>query len=102
MKKIIVLMLALVSLLTVQAQKRVLPDQQKNSRDRIIAEKLKFSEEQKQKAKVLNEDYRKKMAELRKKDDILVKDWKNQMMELNKKAPGRYEGFINQRTKSPG
>ena len=51
----------------------------------IKDEKIKLSDEQKQKAKTLNEDYRKKMDDLRKKDDILVKDWRNQMMELNKK-----------------
>jgi hypothetical protein len=84
MKKIIVLMLAMVTIIAAQAQKERTPEQ-RGYRDKMMAEKLKLSEEQKQKAKALNEDYRKKMDELRKKDDILVKDWRNQMTELNKK-----------------
>src|SRR5688572_10954596 len=85
MKKIVLLMVAMVMIIVSQAQKKSIPGEQKELRDKMLAEKLKFSEEQKQKAKTLNEDYRKKMTELRKKDDILVKDWKNQMMELNQK-----------------
>src|SRR6187402_459052 len=85
MKKIIVLMLAMIVIIAVQAQKERTPGQQRGFRDKMMAEKLKLSDEQKQKAKALNEDYRKKMDELRKKDDILVKDWRNQMTELNKK-----------------
>ncbi|HMK19481.1 MAG TPA: hypothetical protein VK492_14860 [Chitinophagaceae bacterium] len=84
MKKIIVLMLAMVTIIAAQAQKERNPEERGHS-DKMMAEKLKLSDEQKQKAKALNEDYRKKMDELRKKDDILVKDWRNQMTELNKK-----------------
>src|SRR6186713_678939 len=73
MKKIIVLTLALVTIVTVQAQKKRVPGEQKEFRDKLLTEKLKLSGEQKQKAKTLKKDY------------ILVKDWKNQMMELNKK-----------------
>jgi hypothetical protein len=84
MKKIIVLMLAMITIVAVQAQKERVTEQ-RGYRDKMMAEKIKLSDEQKQKAKTLNEDYRKKTDELRKKDDILVKDWRNQMMELNKK-----------------
>ena len=77
-------MLAMVMVVAAQAQKERVQEQ-RGHRDKMMAEKLKLSDEQRQKAKTLNEDYRKKMDELRKKDDILVKDWRNQMMELNKK-----------------
>ena len=60
---------------------------------------LNLTEDQKQKAKTLNEDYRKKMDELKKKDDILVKDWRNQMTELSKKHMEDMSCFIKQRTK---
>ena len=77
-------MLAMVTIVAAQGQnERTL--EQRGYRDKMMAEKIKLSEEQKQKAKALNEDYRTKMDELRKKDDILVKDWRNQMTELNKK-----------------
>jgi len=85
MKKIIVLKLAMVMIIAAQAQEKRVPEQRKVYRDKMMTEKIKLSDEQKQKAKTLNEDYRKKMDELRKKDDILVKDWRNQMTELNKK-----------------
>jgi len=78
-------MLAMVTIVAAQAQEERVPQKQKVYRDKMMAEKVKLSDEQKQKAKALNEDYRKKMDELRKKDDILVKDWRNQMTELNKK-----------------
>ena len=77
-------MLAMITIVAAQAQKERVTEQ-RGHRDKMMSEKLKLSEEQKQKAKALNEDYRKKMEELRKKDDILVKDWRNQMTELNKK-----------------
>jgi Spy/CpxP family protein refolding chaperone len=67
MKKIIVLMLAMVTIVAAQAQKERIPEQQRGFRDKMMAEKLNLSDEQKQKAKALNEDYRKKMDELRKK-----------------------------------
>ena len=59
-------MLAMVTIVTAQAQEKRIPDQRKDYRDKVLAEKLKFSDEQKQKAKVLNEDYRKKMDNTRK------------------------------------
>ena len=65
MKKIIVLMLAMVTIIAAQAQKERTPDQ-RGYRDKMMAEKIKLSDEQKQKAKALNEDYRKKMDELKK------------------------------------
>ena len=95
MKKIVVLMLAMISIIASQSQEKM-PGQRKEFRDKMMAEKLKLSEEQKQKAKLLNEEYRKKMTELRKKDDMLVKDWKNQMMELNKKTSRGHERFVKQ------
>ena len=65
MKKIIVLMLAMVTIIAAQAQKERNPEE-RGHRDKMMAEKLKLSDEQKQKAKALNEDYRKKMDELKK------------------------------------
>ncbi len=82
MKKIFVFILAMATLTTLQAQQKKITGRQK---DNVIAEKIRLSEEQRQKAKSLNEDFRKKMSELRKKDDITVKEWRNQMMDLNKK-----------------
>ena len=78
-------MLAMVMIVAAQAQEKRIQEPRKDYRDKRMAQKIKLSDEQKQKAKTLNEDYRKKMDELRKKDDILVKDWRNQMTELNKK-----------------
>ena len=85
MKQLFVLMLAITAMITGNAQERRIPRERGEFRDKMLTEKLKLSEEQKQKAKTLNEDFRKKMMELRKKDDITVKDYRNQMMELNKK-----------------
>src|SRR6187402_1428953 len=100
MKKIIVLMLAMIVIIAVQAQKERTPGQQRGFRDKMMAERLKLSDEQKQKAKTLNEDYRKKMDELRKKDDILVKDWRNQMMELNKKHKEDMSALLSKEQKA--
>ena len=100
MKKIIVLMLAMVTIVAAQAQKEKIPEQQRDHRDKMMAEKLQLSDEQKQKAKALNEDYRKKMDELRKKDDILVKDWRNQMMELNKKHREDMQNLLSKEQKT--
>ena len=77
-------MLTMVIIVATQAQEKRVQEPRKAYRERMD-EKIKLSDEQKQKAKTLNQDYRKKMDDLRKKDDILVKDWRNQMMELNKK-----------------
>jgi hypothetical protein len=99
MKKIIVVMLAIVTIVAAQAQKERITVEKKDLRDKMMTQKLKFSDEQKQKAKTLNEDYRKKMTELRKKDDILVKDWKNQMMELNKKHREDMKGLLTKEQK---
>src|SRR6187551_1172634 len=98
MKKIIVFMLAMVTIVAVQAQKERVTEQ-RGYRDKMMTEKIKLSEEQKQKAKALNEDYRKKIDELRKKDDILVKDWRNQMMELNKKHKEEMSALLSKEQK---
>ena len=50
MKKIIVLILAMVTIVAAQAQKERIPDQ-RDHRDKMMAEKLKLSEEQRQKTK---------------------------------------------------
>src|SRR5678816_4523386 len=99
MKKILVLMLAMVTIVAAQAQKERIPEQ-RSYRDKMMAERIKLSDEQKQKAKSLNEDYRKKMDELRKKDDILVKDWRNQMTELNKKHREEMSALLSQEQKA--
>lgn len=95
MKKIVVLVVAMASIAAAQAQEKRIPGQRKEFHDKMMAEKLKLSEEQRQKARLLNEEYRKKMTELRKKDDILVRDWKNQMMELNKKHREGMKGLLS-------
>lgn len=95
MKKIVGLMVAVAMILVAQAQEKRIPEKRRDHRDKMMAEKLKFSDEQKQKAKILNEAYRKKMVELRKKDDILVKDWKVRMMELNKKHREEMKGLLS-------
>src|SRR4026209_1309480 len=95
MKKILLLVLAMVSIVAVQAQKKRITNERKDLRDKMLTEKLKFSEEQKEKAKTLNEDYMKKMTELRKKDDVTVKEWRNQMMELNKKHREDMRGLLS-------
>ncbi|HEX6849246.1 MAG TPA: hypothetical protein VF144_19810, partial [Chitinophagaceae bacterium] len=82
MKRIVVSMLAIVCMGALQAQERRLRPAQKSHHDKIMAEKLKFSDEQRKKAKELNEEFRKKMTALRNKEDILVKDWKSQLTEL--------------------
>ena len=65
MKKITVMMLSMVTIFAAQAQKEKNPEE-RGYRDKMMAEKLKFSDEQKQKAKALNEDYRKKWMSLEK------------------------------------
>ena len=92
-------MLAMVTIVAVKAQKESIREQ-RSYRDKMMAEKIKLSDEQKQKARTLNEDYRKKMDELRKKDDILVKDWKNQMTELNKKHREDMSALLSQEQKA--
>jgi hypothetical protein len=64
MKRLFVFVLAMITILSTQAQKRKIAEKQKN---KLIAEKIKLSDEQKVKAKTLNEDFSKKMTELRKK-----------------------------------
>ena len=51
----------------------------------MINQQLNLSEEQKNKYKMLNEDFRKNMMNLRRQDDITVKEWKNRMTDLHKK-----------------
>ena len=95
MKKILVLVLAMVTIIAAQAQKKRITDGRRDLRDKMLTEKLNLSEEQKQKAKTLNEDYRKKMTELRKKEDITVKEQRTQMMELNKKHREDMRGLLS-------
>ena len=78
-------MIASVTLVAVHAQEKEIPRERKEFRDKMMAERLKLTEEQQQRAKTLNENFRKQMTELRKKEDITVKEWRNQAMELNKK-----------------
>ena len=92
-------MLAMVTIVAAKAQKERIPEQ-RSYRDKMMAEKLKLSDAQKQKAKTLNEDYRKQMDELRKRDDILVKDWRNQMTELNKKHREDMSALLSQEQKA--
>ena len=93
-------MLAMVLIVAAQAQEKRVQEPRKDYRDKRMAEKIKLSDEQKQKAKTLNEDYRKKMDELRKKDDILVKDWRHQMMELNKKHQEDMQHLLSKEQKA--
>ena len=93
-------MLAMVMIVAAQAQEKRVQEPRKDYRDKRMAEKLKLSDEQKQKAKALNEDYKNKMDELRKKDDILVKDWRNQMMELNKKHKEDMSALLSKEQKA--
>jgi len=100
MKKIIACMLAMIMIIAAQAQEKRVQEPRKDYRDKRMAEKIKLSDEQKQKAKALNDDYRKKMDELRIKDDILVKDWRNQMTELNKKHREDMSALLNNEQKA--
>lgn len=100
MKKIILILLAAIAVIAVRAQKKEAPYHLKESRDKMMAEKLKFSEEQRQKAKTINDDFRKKMAELKQKEDITVKEWRNQMMELNRKHRDDLKGLLNSEQKA--
>jgi len=68
MKKILVLLLAIVTVVAVQAQKKRAKVERKEFRDKMVTQKLELSDDQKQKAKTLKEDFRKKMSELRKKE----------------------------------
>jgi len=99
MKKIIVFMLATIVIVSAHGQKDRIREQ-RGFRDKMMAEIIQLSDEQKQKAKSLNEDYRKKMDELRKKDDILVKDWRNQMTELNKKHRENMQDLLSKEQKA--
>ena len=93
-------MLAIVTIVAAQAQEKRVREPRKDYQDKRMAEKLKLSDEQKQKAKALNEDYKNKMDELRKKDDILVKDWRNQMMELNKNHKESMSALLSKEQKA--
>ena len=93
-------MLAMIMIIAAQAQEKRVQEPRKDYRDKRMAEKIKLSDEQKQKAKALNDDYRKKMDELRIKDDILVKDWRNQMTELNKKHREDMSALLNNEQKA--
>ena len=55
MKKILVLMLAMVTIVASQAQKERIPEQ-RSYRNKMMADRIKLSDEQKQKAKSLNEN----------------------------------------------
>lgn len=93
MKKVIVFAIALISLSAVQAQEKRFRGG--GNRDHNLAEKLNLSEEQKVKAKKLNEEYRKNMMDLRKKDDIPVKEWRSSVEELNKKHRDDFRGLLS-------
>ncbi len=97
MKKVIVFAIALISLSAVQAQEKRYRGEGK--KDRMLSEKLNLSEEQKVKAKKLNEEYRKNMMDLRKKDDIPVKEWRSRMDELNKKHRDDFRGLLSKEQK---
>lgn len=96
MKKLFVLMLALTVMISLNAQEKRLFGERKELRDKMLTEKLKLSEEQREKAKSLNEDFRAKMTELRKKEDITVKEYRAQMMELNKKHREEMRNLLSQ------
>ncbi len=93
MKKVIVFAFALVSLSAAQAQEKRVRDG--GNKDHNLTEKLNLSEEQKVKAKKLNEEYRKNMMDLRKKDDIPVKEWRSRREELNKKHRDDFRGLLS-------
>jgi hypothetical protein len=106
MKKILVTILAFATLAIVQAQEKKLPGEGKRpglqrhlQQKHLQAEKLKLSDDQKQKAKTLNEDFRKKMMDLRKKDDITVKEWKKQMDDLRKKHHEEMQSLLTKEQK---
>ena len=93
MKKVIVFAFALVSLSAAQAQEKRFRGG--GNKDHNLTEKLNLSEEQKVKAKKLNEEYRKNMMDLRKKDDIPVKEWRSRREELNKKHRDDFRGLLS-------
>src|SRR5512147_3138540 len=91
MKKIILLIMAIVAIVAVQAQEKGFPEgrhpgmNNRLMKQKMLGEKLKLSEEQRQKAKTLNEDYRKNLMDLRNNEDITVREWKKRMSDLNMK-----------------
>ena len=93
MKKVIGFAFALVLLSAAQAQEKRFRDG--GNKDHNLTEKLNLSEEQKVKAKKLNEEYRKNMMDLRKKDDIPVKEWRSRREELNKKHRDEFRGLLS-------
>ena len=104
MKKIILAAFAALAIGTVTAQENEMPGKRKHPGmkrhpQHMMAEKIKLSEEQKQKAKTLHEDFRKNMMELRKKDDITVKEWKTRMADLQKKQMENMQGLLSKEQK---
>ncbi|MDP9230788.1 MAG: hypothetical protein M3O67_08980 [Bacteroidota bacterium] len=67
----------------VQAQDGQMHKGQRGHRGEMM-QKLNFSEEQKQKMKLYNEDFKKQMVELKKNDNISVKEYRSRMEALKK------------------
>jgi Spy/CpxP family protein refolding chaperone len=103
MKKIIASLVVLAfATTTTQAQypqrkmRRMHPGQQQM----MMQRQLNLSEEQKQKFKILNEDFRKNMMDMRKQDDMTVKEWRNRMANLNKQHRSNLQNVFTQEQKA--
>lgn len=105
MKKVILTAFAAIILIAADAQERRMSGNRRHAEtmkrhpQHMMAERLKLSKEQKQKAKTLNEDFRKNMMELRKKDDITVKEWKKQMADLQTKHRESMQNLLSKEQK---
>lgn len=101
MKKLFVVVLLLATTVAVQAQEKRIPGfRGHRPPPHLMQEKLKFSEEQKQKVKALNEDFRKKMMDLRKNEDITVKEWKSRIQALHKKHRDDMQALLSTEQKA--
>ena len=60
----------------------------------MLAEKLNFSDAQKQQLKTINSDYHNKMMELKKHDEITVKEYKSQMSALRKEHMTQMQALL--------
>lgn len=81
MKKILLLCFAMAMIVSTQAQRKRI----EGERDNNLPERQKLSDEQRKKARKMNEEFRRDMMDLRQKDDITVKEWRSRMGELNRK-----------------
>lgn len=105
MKKLIVFAFVMALFVITQAQEKRLPGQGshpgmgKHFPQHMMAEKLKLSEDQQQKAKALNEQFRKNMMDLRKNEDITVREWKNQMQSFHKKHREDMQALLSKEQK---